>query len=86
MVSLKRWARQQGAHPVTAYRWFRESELPVLARRADRLILVDAPAVACAGTVAVYSGCLRLIAGPAGDQSVTTIVVEHRDRFARFRC
>ena len=52
MVNLKEWTRQQGVHPVTAYRWFREGKLPVPARRAGRLILVDAPP---AGIVAVYA-------------------------------
>lgn len=37
---MKEWARSQGVHPVTAYRWFREGKLPVPARRVGRLILV----------------------------------------------
>src|ERR1700716_3271084 len=41
VVDLKEWAREQGVHPVTAYRWLREGKLPVPARRAGRLILVD---------------------------------------------
>ena len=41
MVNLKEWALAQGVHPVTAYRGFREGKLPVPARRAGRLILVD---------------------------------------------
>jgi len=46
---------EQGVHPVTAYRWFREGKLPVPARRVGRLILVDpAPKPAVAGTVAAY--------------------------------
>src|ERR1022692_1373195 len=32
----------QGVHPVTGYHWFRAGRLPVPARRAGRLILVDA--------------------------------------------
>jgi predicted site-specific integrase-resolvase len=125
-VNLKEWARQQGVHPVTAYRWFREGKLPVPARRAGRLILVDpAPVPAPSGTVAVYARVssadqkagldrqvARVTAWAAGeglavgrvvtevgsavngkgreflallrDGSVTVIVVEHRDRFARF--
>lgn len=43
MVNLKEWAAQQGVHPITAYRWFREGKLPVPARRVGRLILVDPP-------------------------------------------
>jgi len=110
---------------VTAYRWFPVGRLPVPARRAGRLILVDVPAAPAAGTVAVYArvssadqradldrqvarvtawaaaeglavGRVVTEVGPAlngrrreflallGDESVTTIVVEHRDRFARF--
>lgn len=42
-MNLKEWAAQQGVHPVTAYRWFREGKLPVSARRVGRLILVDPP-------------------------------------------
>lgn len=55
LVNLKEWALEQGVHPVTAYRWFREGKLPVSARRAGRLILVDPdpkPAVVC--KVAAY--------------------------------
>ncbi len=41
---------------MTAYRWFREGELPVPARRAGRLILVDQPPVsAVPGITAVYA-------------------------------
>jgi predicted site-specific integrase-resolvase len=125
-VNLKEWARQQGVHPVTAYRWFREGKLPVPARRAGRLILVDvAPAGTGPGTVAVYArvssadqradldrqvarvtawaaaeglavgrvvtevgsalnGKRRKFLALLRDDSVAIIVVEHRDRFARF--
>lgn len=38
---LKEWAKREGVHYVTAYRWFREGKLPVPARRVGRLILVD---------------------------------------------
>lgn len=55
MVNLKEWALAQGVHPVTAYRWFREGKLPVPARRAGRLILVDLDLnPAEAGLVAAY--------------------------------
>jgi predicted site-specific integrase-resolvase len=125
-VNLKEWARQQGVHPVTAYRWFREGRLPVPARRAGRLILVEpARADSVSGTVAVYArvssadqradldrqvarvtawaageglavgrvvtevgsalnGQRRKFLALLGDESVSVIVVEHRDRFARF--
>ncbi len=111
---------------MTAYRWYREGKLPVTARRAGRLILVDpAPAAAPSALTAVYAHVssadqkadldrqvARVTAWAAGeglavgrvvteagsalngkrrkllallrDETVTTIVVEHRDRFARF--
>jgi putative resolvase len=54
-VNLREWALEQGVHPKTAYRWFREGILPVPARRAGRLILVDAdPKPAVVGKVAAY--------------------------------
>jgi predicted site-specific integrase-resolvase len=126
LVNLKEWARQQGVHPVTAYRWFREGRLPVPARRAGRLILVDPGRVpVSAGLVTVCTGVssagqrhdldrqvARVTAWAAAeglavgrvvtevgsalngkrreflallrDESVATMVVEHRDRFARF--
>jgi predicted site-specific integrase-resolvase len=125
-VNLKEWARQQGVHPVTAYRWFREGKLPVPARRAGRLILVEPALVSQApGTVAVYArvssadqkadldrqvarvtawaaaeglavsrvvtevgsalnGKRRKFLALLRDEAVAVIVVEHRDRFARF--
>ena len=111
---------------MTAYRWFREGTLPVPARRAGRLILVDAATTpAPSGAVAVYArvssadqkadldrqvarvtawaaseglavgrvvtevgsalnGKRRKFLALLRDESVTAIVVEHRDRFARF--
>ena len=53
---MKEWAREQGVHPVTAYRWLREGKLPVPARRAGRLILVDPDPkpVPVGGMVAAY--------------------------------
>jgi putative resolvase len=32
-VNLTEWAKAQGMHPQTAYRWFREGTLPVPAQR-----------------------------------------------------
>ena len=125
-MNLKEWARVQGIHPVTVYRWFRDGKLPVPARRVGGLILVDAPGPAAAtASVAVYARVssadqradldrqvARVTAWATGeglsvsrvvtevgsavdgerreflallrDESVATIVVEHRDRFARF--
>lgn len=45
-VNLTEWARVQGVHPQTAYRWFRQGTLPVPAVRVNqRTVLVspDAP-------------------------------------------
>jgi putative resolvase len=53
-VNLREWALEQGVHPKTAYRWFREGILPVPARRAGRLILVDADPKPAVGKVAAY--------------------------------
>ncbi|MEH6375966.1 IS607 family transposase [Streptomyces sp. KLMMK] len=41
-MNLTEWAKMQGVHPQTAYRWFREGTLPVPARRVGpRTILVN---------------------------------------------
>lgn len=41
-VNLTEWARSQGVHPQTAYRWFREGTLPVPAVRVNaRSVLVS---------------------------------------------
>jgi hypothetical protein len=45
-VNLKEWAKREGVHPVTAYRWFREGRLPVPARRVGGLIVVEQLVVA----------------------------------------
>ena len=126
-MNLKEWARLQGVHPVTAYRWYREGKLPVPARKVGRLILIDPPrdVPALAGGAVVYArvssadqrpdldrqvarvaawvtgqglpvervvtevgsalnGHRRKFLALLGDPDVSTIVVEHRDRFARF--
>ncbi|MER6631359.1 IS607 family transposase [Streptomyces sp. NPDC000987] len=41
-MNLTEWAKAQGVHPQTAYRWFREGTLPVPAQRVgSRTILVN---------------------------------------------
>jgi len=48
-MNLTEWARQQGIHPSTAYRWFKQGTLPVPAQRVGRrtiLILEDTAEVA----------------------------------------
>jgi putative resolvase len=45
-VNLTEWAKLQGVHPQTAYRWFREGTLPVPAVRVNaRSVLVSPDAV-----------------------------------------
>ncbi|MGA5637586.1 IS607 family transposase [Streptomyces cinereoruber] len=46
-MNLTEWARVQGIHPQTAYKWFREGTLPVPAQRVGpRTILVSVEASA----------------------------------------
>ena len=46
-MNLTEWARVQGVHPQTAYRWFREGMLPVPAVRVnERTVLVSPDVVA----------------------------------------
>jgi putative resolvase len=47
-VNLTEWARAQGVHVTTAYRWYREGNLPVPARKVGRLILVSPDTAASA--------------------------------------
>ena len=57
-VNLTEWARIQGVHPQTAYRWFREGTLPVPAVRVNsRSILVspDTAGVMSVGGVGLYA-------------------------------
>jgi putative resolvase len=63
---LREWALEQGVHPKTAYRWFREGTLPVPARGAGRLILVSPdPKLAVVGRVVAY--CRVVSAGQKDD-------------------
>jgi putative resolvase len=58
-VNLTEWARSQGVHPQTAYRWFREGSLPVPAVRVNqRTVLVNPDSAgerAGAGGVGLYA-------------------------------
>jgi putative resolvase len=125
-VKLAEWARRNGVHPQTAYRWFREGTMPVPARRLPSgTIMVDVVGDDTQGQVVVYArvssadqradldrqvarvttwvtgqdmavsrvvtevgsalnGRRKTFLGLLRDPNVTTIVVEHRDRFARF--
>jgi predicted site-specific integrase-resolvase len=43
-MKLAAWARANGVHPQTAYRWFRQGTMPVPARRLPSgTILVEVP-------------------------------------------
>lgn len=125
-MKLAEWARRNGVHPQTAYRWFREGTMPVPARRLPSgTIMVDVVGDDTQGQVVVYArvssadqradldrqvarvaawvtgqdmavsrvvtevgsalnGRREKFLGLLRDPNVTTIVVEHRDRFARF--
>ncbi|MFE6554582.1 IS607 family transposase [Streptomyces sp. NPDC057746] len=58
-MNLAEWARTQGVHPQTAYRWFREGALPVPAKRVGpRTILVSVGANAApeaVGGIGLYA-------------------------------
>jgi len=127
-MRLSEWAKREGVHYQTAWRWFRDGQLPVPAIRTPTgMILVEVPqaSTAPAKSVAVYArvsahdqrsdldrqvarltewatgsgmtvdsvvtevgsgmnGRRRKLARLLSDASVGTIVVEHRDRLARF--
>jgi putative resolvase len=55
-VKLTEWARANGVHPKTAYRWWREGILPVPARKVGpRTILVDTAVGDSVGGVGLYA-------------------------------
>jgi len=125
-MKLAEWARANGVHPQTAYRWFRQGTMPVPARRLPSgTILVDAPDCPSGGRAVGYARVsahdqwadldrqvARLTAWATGqgvavaevvtevgsglngkrpklkrllaDPQATVIIVEHRDRLARF--
>ena len=125
-MKLAEWARENGVHPQTAYRWFREDRMPVPAHRlASGTIWVDAAPSARTGRLVVYARVSshdqrqdldRQVARLTGwatanghtvgevvtevgsglngkrprlrrilsDPSASVVVVEHRDRLARF--
>jgi putative resolvase len=125
-VKLAEWARSNGVHPQTAYRWFREDKMPVPARRLESgTIWVDAAPEGASGRVVLYArvsshdqrsdldrqvtrltswatvhghqvgevvtevgsglnGKRPKLQRILSDPSVSVVVVEHRDRLARF--
>jgi putative resolvase len=55
-MKLAEWARANGVHPQTAYRWFRQGTMPVPARRLPSgTILVDTPGSLPGGRVVLYA-------------------------------
>ena len=55
-MKLAEWARANGVHPQTAYRWFRQGTMPVPARRLPSgTILVDTPGSPPSGRVVLYA-------------------------------
>jgi putative resolvase len=55
-MKLSEWARANGIHPKTAYRWWRTGTLPVPARQVSaRTILVEQPQPANGGGVGLYA-------------------------------
>ena len=128
-MKLADWARVEGVHPKTAYRWFRTGKMPVPAEKTPSgSILVHDPKYtqgADHGRTAVYArvsshdqrtslegqvartveaanrkgmavdevvtevgsglnGRRRKLSRLLADPQVTCIVIEHRDRLARF--
>lgn len=125
-MKLSEWAKQEGIHYQTAWKWFRQGTLPVPARQTQTgTILVDEPRRDEASGVALYArvsssdqredldrqvGRLAAWATSQGlgvtatvaevgsgldesrsklkrllaDATVGTVVVEHRERLARF--
>lgn len=53
-VNLTEWARLQGVHPQTAYRWFREGALPVPAVRVNQRTILVSPDAAVAEASAAF--------------------------------
>jgi len=53
-VNLTEWARLQGVHPQTAYRWFREGTLPVPAVRVNSRSVLVSPDAAAGVPVAAF--------------------------------
>src|SRR5258708_39477172 len=70
-VILTEWAKTQGVHPQTAYRWFREGTLPVPAQRVgSRTILVNVGADAVPEAIGGMGMCARVPSpGPKDDAS-----------------
>ncbi|PBA68752.1 IS607 family transposase [Mycobacterium avium] len=53
-MNLTEWARGQGVHPQTAYRWFREGTLPVPAVRVNARTVLVSPEVSSGPAVSAF--------------------------------
>lgn len=53
-MNLTQWARLQGVHPQTAYRWFREGTLPVPAVRVNSRSVLVSPEAAIATPTSTF--------------------------------
>ena len=53
-MNLTEWARTQGVHPQTEYRWFREGTLPVPAVRVNQRTVPVSPGVPTEPAAAAY--------------------------------
>ena len=53
-MNLTEWARAEGVHPQTAYRWFREGRLPVPAVRVNQRTVLVSPGAAIEPAAAAY--------------------------------
>jgi predicted site-specific integrase-resolvase len=78
-VKLSHWARKHGMGYLTAWRWFKAGKLPVFARQLPSgTILVEEPSPG--GRTVLYAR----VSCPDQKADLGRIVVEHRDRLARF--
>ncbi|MFY9334653.1 MAG: IS607 family transposase [Mycobacterium sp.] len=59
-MNLTEWARLQGVHPQTAYRWFREGTLPVPAVRVNSRSVLVSPDSTAAAPVAAFGVYARV--------------------------
>src|SRR3979411_3162908 len=71
-MKLSEWASGQGVSYRTALNWFHAGTLPVSARQLPT------------GTILVVNGNRAMLRKVLADPRVSGIVVEHRDRLARF--
>lgn len=57
-MNLKEWAFSQGFHPQTAYKWFKDGTLPVLAQRVGPMLIIvnpEGPGVSATGGLGLYA-------------------------------